>query len=63
MKPNCSTCRYLIELKKHPLNDDFGKGSILESCGWVCLNPELTNGKIGYYFETNDGLCECHKTI
>ena len=33
----CSTCKSWKKLHCHPLNNDFGKGSILESCGNVCI--------------------------
>ncbi len=45
---------------KHPSNKEFGKGSIIDECGCVCLNPELTEGKCGIYFDQPHGICECY---
>ena len=56
----CCNCNNLIELKKHPMNRGFGEGSILENCGYVCLNPEIGEGKSGMYFDHKHGLCECY---
>ena len=56
----CCNCKNQIELRRHPMNTNFGEGSIMDSCGWVCLNPELTEGKCGIYFDRQHGICECH---
>ena len=56
----CCNCKHQIELRRHPMNNGFGKGSIMNSCGWVCLNPEITEGKSGIYFDNQHGMCECY---
>ena len=56
----CCNCKFQIKLLKYPLNSNFGKGSIMDSCGWVCLNPEITEGKSGIYFDKEHGICETH---
>lgn len=55
----CCNCKHQIELRKHPINIGFGKGSIIDGCGWVCLNPEITEGTCGIYFDKKHGMCEC----
>lgn len=56
----CCNCKNQIELRRHPMNTNFGKGSIMEGCGWVCLAHELTEGKCGIYFDRQHGMCEFH---
>lgn len=56
----CCNCKHQIELRRHPMNSGFGEDSIMDKCGWVCLNPELTEGKSGIYFDKQHGMCECH---
>lgn len=43
----CCRCSNQMILTKHPQNKDFGKGSIMESCGWIC--------KVEYEDESNKG--------
>lgn len=57
----CCNCINQIELKKHPMNTEFGKGGITETCGWVCINPELGEGKSGIYSDHKHGMCECYE--
>lgn len=56
----CCNCRHQRELRKHPSNQSFGKGSIMDSCGWVCLNPEVTEGTLAIYSDRRHGLCELY---
>ncbi len=51
----CCNCSNQVELRKHPCNKDFGKGSIMDVCGYVCLGLENT---IGIYFDNKHGECE-----
>jgi len=55
----CCNCKFQLELMKHPLNvSNFAKGSILEKIGYVCLNPEVGEGKNAYFFDSKHGMCE-----
>lgn len=56
----CCNCARLLPLNCHPCNSGFGKGSILKSCGWVCL-PTCEDKPIAIYSESQHGLCEMHK--
>lgn len=56
----CSTCKHLRTLFAHPSNNNFGKGEILESIGFVYLNPEVLEDKGSVYFESDNGVCECY---
>ncbi len=56
----CCNCKNQIILTKHPMNSGFGEGSISDICGYVCLNPELTEGKSGMYMQNIHGICEGH---
>lgn len=62
----CCNCQNQIKLFKHPMNGSspidnlkFGAGSITDQCGWVCMNPEIGEGKSGIYFDHEHGMCEC----
>lgn len=57
----CCNCKNQIELHKHPCNKDFGNSSITENCGWVCMAPELGEGKYGIYFDNQHGMCEMYQ--
>lgn len=56
----CCNCKHQLILHKHPQNKEFGKGSIEETCGYVCTEPELCDSKIGFYFDKKHGMCEFH---
>lgn len=56
----CCNCKHQRELRKHPSNQSFGKGSIMDSCGWVCLNPEVTESILAIYSDKEHGLCELY---
>ena len=58
-KKDCSNCKFQLKLMCHPLNKDFGKGSIMEQCGWACVNPEVCEGVSAIFFDTKHGICEC----
>lgn len=51
----CCSCKNQKELRKHPSNKDFGKGSIMDSCGWVCVHPEMG---LAVYSDRQHGSCE-----
>ena len=50
----CRNCANLMQLNKHPCNKDFGKGSILEPMGFVCLLFESA-----IFFELDEDSREC----
>lgn len=55
----CSNCKNQLTLMKHPNNKSFGKGSITEVCGWVCLAPAIMDGSNkGVFFDKEYGECE-----
>lgn len=58
----CCNCKHQITLQKHPFNKDFGKGSISESCGYVCtaVYEDGSNEGTGVYSDKPHGLCELH---
>ena len=47
---------------KHPHNKEFGKGSILDKCGWVCVARfgDETGQKSGIFSDKEHGMCELH---
>lgn len=55
----CCNCKYQLKLYSHPLNVDFGKGSIMQQCGWACINPEICKGESAIFFDKEHGMCEC----
>ena len=62
----CCNCKYQLKLYCHPLNGGhpldkikFGKGSIIDQCGWACINPEICEGKSAIFFDKEHGMCEC----
>ena len=57
----CATCKSLIPLHKHPMNKRFGKGKLSDTFGFVCMAGEITEGRFGIYFDTDDGICECYE--
>lgn len=57
----CCNCKHQIVLHKHPWNKDFGKGSITEQCGYVCIEPTIHQVN-GIYFDQPHGMCECHES-
>ena len=54
----CCNCKFQLKLMCHPWNKNFGKGNIIEQCGWVCIEPELGEGKSGIYYDRVHGMCE-----
>jgi len=55
----CSHCKNLRQLMKHPQNKTIGKGSILESMGFVCIAPlDKESQWKAYFFEKDNGECE-----
>jgi hypothetical protein len=58
----CCNCIHQLKLMKHPWNKEFGKGSIMESCGWVCTQTfeDGSNRGMGIYFDFEHGMCEMH---
>lgn len=58
----CCNCTLQHVLYCHPLNSDFGKGSIMTPCGFICMAfasfDENKGGAI--FFEKEHGMCECH---
>jgi len=61
----CCNCNNQIELRKHPGNNDFGKGSIMEKCGYVCVAKfdMDENYKTGIFFDSVHGMCEMWQPI
>lgn len=58
----CCNCKHQLELKCHPINKEFGKGSIMKSCGYVCIIP-VDDGSMegqGIFFDKKHGICEMH---
>ncbi len=62
----CCNCKYQLKLLCHPMNGSekfdkiqFGKGSIMQQCGWACVNPEICEGKSAIFFDKEHGMCEC----
>jgi len=55
----CCNCKNQLKLYSHPLNADFGKGSIMQQCGWACVNPEICEGESAIFFDKEHGMCEC----
>ena len=55
----CCNCKNQLKLYSHPLNVDFGEGSIMQQCGWACINPEICEGKSAIFFDKEHGRCEC----
>lgn len=72
----CCNCKHKIKLMCHPSNGDnksfgwiddkikFGKGSILEQCGWVCKAQLEDNDEITFEFhDFEHGMCELHDFV
>lgn len=61
----CCNCIYQLKLFCHPWNEEFGKGDITKSCGYVCTvefdDPELEvkNPRL-IFFDFEHGYCELH---
>ena len=60
----CCNCKHQVKLMKHPWNKEFGKGSIMEQCGWVCVaqngdEPKGEQVKVGF-MDGEHSLCELH---
>lgn len=66
MEKCCSNCKNLIELYKHPTNDQY-RGSVSETTGlFACIVHHNTlNNRMGMVFEQNMGQplaqCELHE--
>ncbi len=58
----CCNCENQLELRKHPWNKDFGKGSISEGCGFVCI-AFASEERSAIFSETKHGMCELHCSI
>jgi len=58
----CCNCQNQRKLMCHPWNKEFGKGSIMESCGWVCLFPLDDGSSKGevIFFDREHGMCELY---
>lgn len=56
----CCNCKALLPLHKHPMNREFGTGSILEECGWICTHPEITEGEFAIFFDKQHDICELY---
>ncbi len=63
----CCNCTHQLELMCHPMNGGgkfdkikIGKGSIMDRLAWVCVGPELSEGKRAIFFDTEHGMCEMH---
>ena len=58
----CCNCENQLKLMKHPWNKEFGKGSITEQCGYVCVMKFGDNSNSGeaVYFDFEHGMCEMH---
>lgn len=56
----CCKCIHQRELRKHPWNENFGKGSISEGCGWACTVTfgDGSNAGLATYFDREHGECE-----
>ncbi len=61
-EPCCCNCKNQKKLMSHPWNTDFGKGSVLEQCGFVCLVAlELDpNSDRVDFMDFRHSLCELH---
>ena len=59
----CCNCKHQLKLMKHPMNKDFGKGSIMEQCGYVCTTPfdDGSNAGNGIFSDRQHGMCEMHE--
>lgn len=53
----CCNCKNQLTLTSHPWNKDFGKGSILEVCGYACTAIQKN---AAVFFESKHGYCEMH---
>jgi len=56
----CCNCKHQIKLFCHPQNKSFGKGSIVNLCGYACACPEL-NDKSAIFSDTKHGMCEMYE--
>ena len=55
----CCNCIHQLKLMKHPWNKEFGKGSIMESCGWVCTQTfEDDRFKFLLHEEVGEQMCD-----
>ena len=52
----CCKCKHQLEITKHPMNRGVFKGSILDSFGWVCTNPEMLPQAT--FYDHKHGMCE-----
>jgi hypothetical protein len=56
----CCNCKHQLKLYCHPFNKpEFGRGSIMDQCGYACVNPEICEGKSAIFFDGEHGMCEC----
>ena len=68
----CCNCELRKPLMCHPSNGNrklygfiedkfkFGKGSIMERCGWVCTAPIHDDGSFTF-FDFDHGMCEMYR--
>ena len=60
----CCNCKHQIRLNCHPWNKEFGKGSISEKCGTVCMamlncgEPGSGDFNAGIFSDNDHGYCE-----
>ena len=60
----CCNCKNQFKLMKHPTNKEFGKGSILEQCGWVCtVKFDSNEDREVIFFDNKHGMCEMYQPI
>jgi len=58
----CCNCTYQVELRCHPWNKNFGKGSMTQICGYACIATEEINydKTIGFFTDNKHGMCELY---
>lgn len=60
----CCNCVHQLKLMNHPANKTFGKGSILEPCGFACTvmygDEDKNNQRSAIFSDRVHGICEMH---
>ena len=58
----CCNCSHQLKLMCHPWNKEFGKGSINEPCGYVCVVEfeDRSNKGTAIFSDKKHGMCELH---
>lgn len=57
----CCNCKHLKEVTKHPMNtQEFSKGQMSETLGYVCIVPITLKTDAVVFFDAQHGMCELY---